>query len=436
MSASLKYATDHHGWAELTEPRLATPSCVGAHRAAWTVVGAGFTGLSCARRLAELHPNDPIVLLDARTVGQGTSGRNSGFSVSTSHFPGPFKHSERAEYERVNRINHCGQQLLRQLVQTHQIDCDWHDDGFYHTAADDGSAREYQHFIDYLQRLDIAHTPLDRSQLAEVMGTDWYRHGVHVHNGALMHPAKLVYGLANSLPDNVNVFENSPVISIEHSTPFTLTTPSATVTSDHVVLAVNYEASKLGYLKRRLIGSTLAGSFTRILTAEEMATMGSLTAWGSLSLHSGGATVRLTPEGRINLRNTAEYHGGQLLSESGLAKRQAIHREAFDKRFPQLKHVPFECSWSGVEGISANGTNFFQNPSKNLYLAGGYNGSGVSRGTAFGHAIADYASGQQADLASDCLQSVEAQWLPPRPLLDLGAWFTVRSRFKGVGRDR
>lgn len=436
MGASRLYSIDQHGWAELTHPRQATPSCTGNHRSAWTVVGAGFTGLSCARRLAQLHPNQPIVLLDAREVGQGASGRNSGFSVSTSHFAGPFNDRKKPEYERVNRINHSGQNHLRELVDIHQIDCDWHDNGFYHTAADIDSTKEYRHFIDYLERLEVGHTALDQGQLSEVLGTQWYRHGIHVHDGALMHPAKLVYGLANSLPDNVLLFENSPVISTHNETPFRLETPDAVITSDKVILAVNYEASKLGYLRRRLIGSTLAGSFTRVLSLEERATLGTHSAWGSLSLHSGGATVRLTPEGRINLRNTAEYHGGRLLSESGLKKRQTIHRGAFEKRFPQLKHVPFECSWSGVEGISANGTNFFQNPINNLYLSGGYNGSGVSRGTAFGRAIADYASGESTHLVNDCLLSAEAQWLPPRPLLDIGAWFSVRSRFKGVGRDR
>jgi hypothetical protein len=71
-----------------------------------------------------------------------------------------------------------------------------------------------------------------------------------------------------------------------------------------------------------------------------------------------------------------------------------------------------------------------------VYYAGGYNGSGVSRGTAFGSAIADFASDQSSQTVSDCLASVPGTWMPPRPLLDIGAFFKVRSRFKGVGLDR
>ena len=208
------------------------------------------------------------------------------------------------------------------------------------------------------------------------------------------------------------------------------------VRADKVILATNYECGKLGFQRRQILGSTLAGSFTRVLTEDERRSLGNLSDWGVLSLHGGGATIRLTTDGRISLRNTAEYHGSVLLSDAELAKRQIIHREVFEKRFPQLSDVPFEFSWSGVEGVSRNSTNFFGRQQNNIYMAGGYNGSGVSRGTAFGTAMAEYASGGQSSLITDCLASAPATWIPPRPFLDVGAFFTVRSRFKGVGLDR
>ena len=136
------------------------------------------------------------------------------------------------------------------------------------------------------------------------------------------------------------------------------------------------------------------------------------------------------------MRNTAEYSGAALLSTKVLEARQVIHRSSFEKRFPQLAHVPFEYAWSGVEGISGNGTNFFGQQRKNIYLAGGYNGSGVSKGTAFGHALAEYAGGGQSGLITDCLGSATATWLPPRPFLDVGAMLKISARFRGVGLDR
>ena len=111
-SASSKFPTDLHGWAELLPERKPRQALTGNHRTPWVVVGAGVTGLACARRLAELHPDQEILLLDARQVGQGASGRNSGFAVATSQFPGRVVPDQLENYRRVNRINQAGVDLL------------------------------------------------------------------------------------------------------------------------------------------------------------------------------------------------------------------------------------------------------------------------------------------------------------------------------------
>ena len=402
----------------------------------WVVVGAGLTGLACAQRLAELHPNDEVVLLDARLVGQGASGRNSGFAVAVSHFPGAYKSEHKESFSRVNRINQAGLDLLAQQIKSLSINCQWDDSGFHHGAADRASIKEHKHFIDYLNAMGVEHNSLDQDAMENRFGTSLYKAGVHVKRGALMQPAALVRGLADGQPKNVRLIENCPVLKIECGNPISLQLSGGEIKTDKLVLATNYEAPKLGFLRRHLIGSTLSGSFTRTLTSQELSTLGSHKTWGIISLHGGGATIRLTKDGRICLRNTAEYSGGALLSAQALQTRQVTHRQSFEKRFPQLAHVPFEYGWSGVEGISGNGTNFFGQQSKNIYLAGGYNGSGVTRGTAFGHALAEYAGGGQSDLITDCLGSATATWLPPRPFLDVGAMLKISARFRGVGLDR
>ncbi len=435
VRAPSHFHTDSHGWAELLPERRAGRPLNGNHRVPWVVVGAGFTGLACARRLGELHPEQTILLLDARLVGQAASGRNSGFAVATSQFSGGVGEDQIPNCRRVNRINQAGLKLLGDQVDANSIDCQWRRDGFFHTAVDSGALKEYEHFLRYLRRLEIEHRPLGGCELRESLGSDFYQAGLHVADGALLQPAALVRGLADTMPANVSLHEQSPVLGIENGRPLTLHLEAAEVKTDKLILATNYEATRLGFLRSYIIGSTLAGSFTRTLTSEELASLGSLSEWGALSLHGGGATLRLTRDHRISIRNTAEYHGSSLLTDSELSRRQVVHRTAFDRRFPQLAHVPFEFAWSGVEGITRNGTNFFGRRRDNIYLAGGYNGSGVSRGTAFGTAIADYAGGETSQTVSDCLACAPGAWMPPRPLLDIAAFFTVRSRFKGVGRD-
>jgi len=430
------FSTDQHGWVELLPERQTGKKLRGSHRVAWVVIGAGFTGLACARRLAELHKGDEILLVDARQIGQGASGRNAGFAIVASQFPGAYETERMPEYKRLNRINQAGVDLLRSQVEEHSIDCQWDENGFHYGAADKLSMAECEHFLRYLEIMEVPHTSLDQPALQERLGTGVYKKGVHVPVGALMQPAALVYGLVDSLPENVTVYENSPVLKIHHGAPLVLNLEHGDISTDNVVIATNYEAGKIGFLNRYLTTGTLAGSFTRVLSHKERASLGSLSQWGVLSLHGGGATVRLTGDGRLVVRNTVEYNGDALLSDRQLAERQVIHRESFERRFPQLAHVPFEYSWSGVEGISRNGTNFFGKQRDNVFLAGGYNGSGVSKGTAFGAALAEYASGGQSQLINDCLASKAGQWMPPRPLLDIGAAFKIALRLKGIGLDR
>lgn len=216
------FLTDRHGWAELLPERQASQPLSGDHRVAWVVIGAGVTGLASARRLAELHPDREILLLEARLLGQGASGRSSGFAVAVSHFGGGLKADKMESYRRVNRINQAGLDLLREQVAKSGFDCQWREDGFLHTAADQSAIRECSYFLRYLEAMEIAHTPLDAQALNARLGTAHYQTGVHVHKGALLQPASLVRGLANSLPANVRLHELSPVLGIGKDAPLTL----------------------------------------------------------------------------------------------------------------------------------------------------------------------------------------------------------------------
>ena len=433
---NINFDHETRGWVDLIPPRSPRPKLTSNLEAKWLIIGAGFTGLSCARRLAEINPNDQIILIDAREIGQNASGRNSGYAVAHSHFSGVYKESQLSQYQRVDRINQAGLSSLRSLVAENNIACDFKDTGIYHTAADNNSSKKCDDFIDYLEKREINHTPLSQEQLQKHLGTKWYQKGVKVENGALVQPAKLVFGLADNLPKNVVLYENTPALKMITGKTNEIVVPNATITAEKVIMACNYESLAYGQPKQRVLGVTLSGSITRVLTKDELKGLGNQSSWGVLSLHSGGATVRLTSDGRISIRNTAEYNNQSLLTDHQLLKRQEIHRQAFNNRFPQLSHVSFEHCYSGVEGVSVNKTNIFNKLSKSLYFAGCYNGSGITKGTAFGMGIAEYVCQHESALVSDCLATAKANWLPPKPLLDVGAWFVTKQRFKGVGKDR
>ena len=68
----------------------------------WMIVGAGYTGLSAARKLAQIHPEQKIILVDAQLAGEGASGRNSGYLVDTTLNDGFTSNKELANYKKKN----------------------------------------------------------------------------------------------------------------------------------------------------------------------------------------------------------------------------------------------------------------------------------------------------------------------------------------------
>lgn len=82
---------DHKiGWLELSpyQTQRLGSQLEGRQVFDFAIVGAGFSGVSVARRLAELHPNATIAIIEALRVGRGSAGRNSGYLVDLPLFSG------------------------------------------------------------------------------------------------------------------------------------------------------------------------------------------------------------------------------------------------------------------------------------------------------------------------------------------------------------
>ena len=71
-------------WINDLDPRIDIKSLKSNENCEWIIIGAGYTGLSAARKLGQLHPNQKIILIDAQLAGEGASSRNSGYLVDTT----------------------------------------------------------------------------------------------------------------------------------------------------------------------------------------------------------------------------------------------------------------------------------------------------------------------------------------------------------------
>ena len=164
---------------------------------------------------------------------------------------------------------------------------------------------------------------------------------------------------------------------------------------------------------------------TRPLTAKEFKSIGEPNEWGVLPIRPMGATIRMTKNKRILIRNTAEVHNPYKMSKLDLDKRSIKQKIGIKKRFPQLPDDIIQSTWSGIVSRTRNSSQIFEKLDDNIFVAGCYNGSGIGVGTLFGEQIAIKASNENTKE----IETIEARdkptWLPPQPFLDFG----VKSRF-------
>ena len=160
-----------NGWAHILPARTPTPPLEGAVVADWVVVGAGFAGLAATRRLAENRPNDRIVLLDAQTMGDGASARNSGFVIDLPHNVGAELSDLEAEY-RIMRLSRAARDYNEDNVAKNGIACDWSRRGQYMAAVSDYGVDHLEAFTRELDALDEPYRLLDAKQTAAALGTE------------------------------------------------------------------------------------------------------------------------------------------------------------------------------------------------------------------------------------------------------------------------
>jgi glycine/D-amino acid oxidase-like deaminating enzyme len=405
------------GWYSiLPEPKPAN-RLKGHQVADWVVVGAGVTGLAAARRLGELAPEARVILIDTYRVGYGASGRNSGLIIDTPHL------SEQLSAEtnqRISRLVVAGLNELEGHVKKHDIDCEWSPRGHLTAFVEAKRVKNLQATVRTLESSGEAYEWLDKDALANVVGTRHYHAAVLTPRTVLVNPAAMCRGLGDTMPDNVEILEETPVHRVKAGSPVQIECAEGSISAKNVLLTTNAFINKLDYLKRDVFPLIECASLSRSLTEDEQAAMGGVPEWGI----TGYATVRRTLSNRMLVRHGTFYSGDFRLNEGMRRKLQASHLEGIRKRFPMLDKLEFEHTWAGVFCMTWNWASYFGRLEEGVFASLGYCGVGLPRGTISGKLLAEYAMGSESDLIRDVQAVSGPRRLPPEPFLGLG----VRAR--------
>ena len=387
----------------------------------WLIIGAGYTGLSAARKLAQLYPNQKIIIVDAQLAGEGASSRNSGYLVDTTLNDGFTSNKKLESYKKKTDIYELGINTVKKFINDYQVDCDWNECGKYFASSKKDDEKILTNFSDTLIKLGFEHYLLSNSDLSKRLGTNFYNVALHTKGGILLHPAKLVRAMIDVLPNNICLYENSSLLNWNKNKDIvSCMFKNGKINTKNIIFTTNGYLKSLGIKPNYNFPITLTASMTRPLTDDEFKSIGQPKEWGVLPVRPMGATIRMTKNKRILIRNTAEVYNPFQMSKIELNKRAVIQRIGIKKRFPQLPNDIIESSWSGVVSRTRNSSQIFEKIDNNIFAAGCYNGSGIGVGTLFGEQIAIKASKENTKE----IETIEARnkptWLPPQPFLNLG----------------
>ena len=179
----------------------------------WLIIGAGYTGLSVARKLSQLHPSQKIILVDAQLAGEGASSRNSGYLVDTTLNDGFTSNKELENYKKKADIYELGIKAVKKFIKEYQVDCEWNECGKYFASSKSEDQKILLKFSETLSKLGYNHNLLFNNELTKKLGTSFYTVALHTKGGILLHPGKLARAMIDTLPDNVQLFENSPLLN-------------------------------------------------------------------------------------------------------------------------------------------------------------------------------------------------------------------------------
>ena len=364
----------------------AYPALTGEVAADVCVIGAGFTGIATALTLAERGYS--VVIVEANRIGWGASGRNGGQMISG--FSGFSKLSAgNADADLLWEMRWRGNEIIRERVAKYAIDCDLKN-GYVEVAVKTRQIADIEESAEECEKRDFPHRVevWDRGQTRDKLGTDAFCGGFASFHDGHLHPLNLCIGEASAAATlGVQLFEQSPVLDIEHGSRVKVVTDTGHVTAHAVLVAGNaYSRLETAHLSNLVFP---AGSY--IIATEPLpdnvANEINSPDVAVSDLNTVVDYFRLSADRRLLYGGACNYSG----RDPGNI--EAYIRPRMLKTYPQLKEFRIEYQWGGKIGIVLNRLVTVGRINGNVYYCQGYSGHGVTGSHLMGEIMADALTG-------------------------------------------
>jgi glycine/D-amino acid oxidase-like deaminating enzyme len=422
-------------WNDILGPHPDAQPLIGAGTADIVIIGAGFAGLSAARRVHQLQPNASIIVLDALRVGEGSTGRNSGFMIDLPHDLATDNYAGAGDDQALIDLNRHAISFAGDAVEDYGIDPNFFERaGKVNGAASAKAHTHNESYAKHLSSLGEASEALDRQQMQDLTGSPHYASGLYTPGTVMLQPAGYIHGLAKGLrAQGVTIHENSPVTALDRQgTAWHVTTQKGSISAGQVILTVNGHLESFGFERGRLMQVFLYAVMTPELDAETLTRLGGQSRWGVTPSDPMGTTVRRIDDrqggNRIITRTCATLNPNSVATSSNVARAARVMQRKFDQRFPQIAGLKMEHAWAGHLCLTLNSVSVMRQLDDGLYSGCVQNGLGATRGTLTGIGAAELACGETSAITRHFGAEDQPKKLPPQPFQHVGANALLRYR--------
>jgi len=415
-------------WLDQLGPRPSRPALAGDREADVCIVGGGFTGLWTAYELKRAEPGLVVIVLEARQVGFGASGRNGGWvlgKVSGSADAWRSRGGPDGPRTMVRAIQQTVEEVGA-VVAVENIECDWRHGGTVTVAQSDTQLQRLRAMADVERRElgeDLAWQLLDADAMAARIKVDGVRGGLYTPHCARVQPARLVDGLATAAERaGVTIYESSRVTKLE---PGLAMTKGGHVRARYLLRATEGYTADMPGEHRALLPMNSSMIVTEPLSEAEWARIG----WDGAETMLDGSHLytysQRTADGRIAIGGRGvPYRFGSRTDREGRVPGRTIEelRVRLASLFPSLAPVRVARAWHGILGVSRDWCpTVGLDPVSGMGYAGGYAGEGVAASNLAGRTLRDLVLGRDTDLTRLPWVGNPARDWEPEPLRFVGA---------------
>jgi gamma-glutamylputrescine oxidase len=341
------------------------------------IVGAGLAGLSAALELRQRGYS--VVLLEARQIGWGASGRNGGQVIAGLACDiGVIERQLGAASARtVWNMTLEAIELIHQRRAAHAIDCDWQA-GFLSAAVNPRKGRALQEWVDDMaDRYRHEQQFIPAQQMPAWIESRRFTAAAYDPKSGHLHPLKYTLGLAQAAEQaGVVIHENTAALRIDRTPVPTIHTAQGSVRCKSILLAGNVYLEGLApELAPRImpVGTYIVAS-APLDAARATALIPTRAAICDTNFVLD--YFRLSADDRVIFGGRVSYSTATPINLAPSMRQRML------AVFPQLADVPVEYAWGGYVDITMNRAPDFGRLSgpggTNIYYLQGFSGHGLA----------------------------------------------------------